>query len=298
MERSLFVSIMLVGVLAGSTTTAADRPAPALQVRTYPVADLVVPIPSPTDRAPYVDKAFPKEFEALEQHLRRTTGADAWNENGSIQRYEKTLSLVVRQTAAVHEKIADELNRLRRELDAQVALEMHIITGPRNEIAALAAAFPGEFGQHESQQLLEQAKRSENLKHTMSPKVTLFSRQTANLNFDERAIAANATVSDDRRSVRLKMAEGPEKDLDLLGRVEFVMLHSGRSAAIYFPASSARSIIPPAGDATERLVLVTPRVLIVEEEEEQQKVVLLMVTPRGRIQEEEEELLGVPTSMP
>lgn len=301
MQRSLFVSLMLAGALTGSVTAeAADRlkkyqadaQAP-LDVRTYPVADLVVPIPNPTSAPPaHFDKTCEQGFQALEQHLRRVIGPAAWGENTSIKPYSKTLSLVVRQTSSAHERIADELSRLRRELDAQAALAFHVITGPRDEIAALADQFPGELGQFETEQLLQHANESKTLKALVAPQVTVFSRQTATVNFDGRAIVANATVAADRRAVRLKVSEGPERNHDLLRNLEVVNIHSGRSVALRFEAASNGGIVPPAPDATERLLVITSRIIVQEEEE--QKLVIT-VTPRLRIEEEEEELLGIPT---
>lgn len=273
-----------------------DRVEETLQVRTYPVADLVVPIPTfhlagPGTTAIPVKKP---EFAELERHLRELTGTAAWNEKCSIKSYEQTLSLVIRQTSSVHEKIADELNRLRRQLDVQAALEIRVITGPRNEIAALAEAFPGELGQFETEQLRQRIAASKSLNLVTAPKVTVFSRQTVQIHFDGRAIPVNAAIAEDRRSVRLNIAEGPEQNQDILANVQTVQLHSGRSAALQFEAERRRTVIPPAADAVERLVVVTARVLVTEEEEEQQKVVLT-VPGRVLIQEEEEELLGIPT---
>ena len=261
---------------------------------TYAVADLVVPLPGPKSASgALADKKFENEFLALERHLRRLTGTDAWTENCSIQRYEPTLSLVIRQSAAVHERIADELSRLRRELDVQVELVMHVITGPREQIAALANDFPGDLGQFESEQLLKRAKELPGLVPAMSPKITLFSRQTAQLYVNGRAIAANATVSDNRRSIGLKISEGPEGEHDVLGNLQVVQVHSGRSVALRFEAPKVGGNIPAAPDADERLVIVTPRVLIVEQVETPPKVVIT-VEPRIIFHEEEEEMLGIP----
>lgn len=306
MQRSLFVSLMLAGVLASpATSESADLPGhagknrtntePSPEVRLYPVADLVVPLPwTPSATGPIVDKTCAQGFRALEQHLRRVTGTDVWNDECSTKPYAKTLSLVVRQTPSVHQRIADELDRLRRELDVQVTLECHVITGPRVQIAALAKEFPGELGQFETEQLLKRTNESKTLNVVFSPKVTLFSRQTAQLNFDGRAIAVNADVSvaNENRLVHLKVSEGLESGHDILGNLQVASVHDGRAVALRFEASRSGSIIPPAPDAVERLVVIKPRIIVQTEVEQS---VMLMVTPRGRIQEEEEELLGVPT---
>lgn len=306
MPRSLFVSLMLAGMLASpANSESADQPGRTrklrteveqpVEVRTYSVADLVVPLPfTPSAAGAIVDKTCAQGFQALEQHLRRVTGTDVWNDECSTKPYAKTLSLVVRQTPMVHQRITEELNRLRRELDVQVTLEFHVITGPRVQIAALAKEFPGELGQFETEQLLKRANESKTLKVVMSPKLTLFSRQTAQLNFDGRAIAANADVStaNENRLVHLKVSEGLENGNDLLGNLQVASVHDGRSVALRFEAFRSGSIIPPAPDAMERLVVIKPRIIVQTEVEQS---VMLMVTPRGRVQEEEEGLLGVPT---
>ncbi len=303
MQRFVFMGILSAGVFAslvdsqaadrlartGKPQAAAEQP---LEVRVYPVADLVVPLPGVSSRqGEPIDTTCEQGFRGLEQHLRRVTGADVWDEETSIKPFAKKLALVVRQSSVVHARIAEEIGRLRRELDVQVVLEVHVITGPREEIASLAEAFPGELGQFETEQLRTRAKEMESVKTVFSPKITVFSRQTAQLTFDGRSIAAHAVVAPDHRSVELKVAEGPEKGNDILGHVELVRVHSGRSVALRFEAPTVGSIIPPAPDAIERLLVITPRVIIQEEEEQQ---VVITVTPRLIIQEEEEELLGIP----
>ncbi len=265
------------------------QPEEPLEVRTYPVADLVVGLPSEKEKTP--------NFAALERYLRDSTGAAAWGDAGSIQPYGKTLSLVIRQTASVHNQIADALSELRREFDAQVVLELRIVNGPRKEIAALADAFLGELGKYETEQLQKRVAESNNL--LFAPKMTVFSGITAHVatgGADSRVVQANATVSADRRSVQLKIVESAESDHNLLARLQTVKLHSGRTAALRFEAPKAGGIIPPAADAEERLVIVTARVIVAEEEEEKLPPAISLVTPRGiYIQEEEEELLGIPT---
>ncbi len=301
MRQSWCVCLTMANLCAGFCTVAVGHEplrtngqyqAERVEVRTYPVADLVVPLPgpSPTPGARF-DKTCEREIAALEQHLRRVTGIDAWQQEGtSIKPYAKTLSLVIRQTPRTHEKIADEISRLRSELDVQAALEIRVISGPRDQIAALAEAFPGELGQFETEQLLKQANEIESLNTVLSPKITLFSRQTAHVIFDGRTLAVNAVVSADRRSVQLKALDTSQSDADVLRQLEVVQIHSGRSVALRFEAPPLGAIIPPAPDASERLVVITPRVIVVTEEEQ----TVLMVTPRGGIQEEEEELLGIP----
>ncbi|WP_166825933.1 hypothetical protein [Thalassoroseus pseudoceratinae] len=160
-----------------------------LEVRTYPVADLVVPIPNSTPSGPLAGisgvattgpnwngagnynippagalqpvgggqfqvgdqiggasfnpwanpngagqmaggaSAF--DFDTLTDLIISTIEPGSWAETaggGNIRSFETTLSLVVRQTQAVHEEIRDLLEQLRRLQDLQVTVEVRFIT--------------------------------------------------------------------------------------------------------------------------------------------------------------------------
>ena len=160
-----------------------------LEVRTYPVADLVVPIPNSAPSGPLAGisgvagmgpnfygagnynippagalqpvgggqfqvgdqvggasfnpwanpngagqmaggaSAF--DFDTLTDLIISTIEPGSWQEaagGGNIRSFETTLSLVVRQTQAVHEEIRDLLEQLRRLQDLQVTVEVRFIT--------------------------------------------------------------------------------------------------------------------------------------------------------------------------
>ncbi len=259
MLRTLSLFVVFAGILPLSSTaeevSRKYRAEPVLLVATYPVADLVLPLGE--RRAP--------EFSALERHLRDFIGPEEWPETRSVHIHNATFSLVIRQTESVHNRIAEELNRLRRELDLQVSVAIRVISGPRNAIAELADAFPGELGRWETEELLKLAQASQRLNIVNSPKITLFSRQTVNVLHDGRSLELNATVANGGRSVLLKMSEHAELSSDVLGNLAVRDIHSGRSAAIRFEAPVSGSVIPPAADAVERLVVVTPLVLVRED---------------------------------
>ena len=230
--------------------TAEDQPAlekknaaAELVVRTYPVADFVVPAPVPQIPVVNLDQpqkqAEPK-FQYLIEHLRRLTGAKAWGGGASIRTDEKTLSMVIRQTPQMHERIADELGRLRREMDVQVTLALTIVTGSRGELAPLVAEYAGELGKFEAEELIGKVNESVNVKPIMTPKVTLFNRQTASVETNGKLISANAVVSADRRSVRLKVGLAKDGKLhDLVSTCETLNLRSSRTAAIAGRSQSA-----------------------------------------------------------
>ncbi|QDT50515.1 Methicillin resistance mecR1 protein [Symmachiella dynata] len=101
----------------------------------YAVADLVVPVPARlnldpqgTHRQTTNDNAGKPDFAALIDLIKTTVRPDSWQEvggAGTIQTFENTLSLVIRQSAEIHQGIAELLTQLRRLRDLQVTLEVH-----------------------------------------------------------------------------------------------------------------------------------------------------------------------------
>ena len=71
------------------------------------------------------------DFESLIDLIISTVASETWAENGGgeaeIRRYVNNLSLVVSQTQAVHEEIADLLEQLRRLQDLQITIEVRFI---------------------------------------------------------------------------------------------------------------------------------------------------------------------------
>ncbi|MCC7475325.1 MAG: hypothetical protein IT425_08010 [Pirellulales bacterium] len=71
------------------------------------------------------------DFESLIDLIVSTVSTDTWAENGGgeaeIRPFPTNLSLVVSQTQAVHEEIADLLQQLRRLQDLQVTIEVRFI---------------------------------------------------------------------------------------------------------------------------------------------------------------------------
>jgi general secretion pathway protein D len=71
------------------------------------------------------------DFDSLIDLIVSTVAADTWAENGGgeaeIREFETNLSLVISQTQAVHEQIADLLEQLRRLQDLQVTIEVRFI---------------------------------------------------------------------------------------------------------------------------------------------------------------------------
>ena len=71
------------------------------------------------------------DFDSLIDLIVSTVATDTWAENGGgqaeIRPFPTNLSLVISQTQAVHEEIADLLQQLRRLQDLQVTIEVRFI---------------------------------------------------------------------------------------------------------------------------------------------------------------------------
>lgn len=126
--------------------------APSVQQVTYPVADLVIPIPmeasSPfrplpdevdpvgVQPAPRAARWFgPKEAvptieEALIRLITSTVAQNSWAENGGpgkIQYYPVGMALVVNNTPQVQDEVSQLLEALRRLQDVSVMMEIRVI---------------------------------------------------------------------------------------------------------------------------------------------------------------------------
>jgi general secretion pathway protein D len=84
------------------------------------------------------------DFNSLMNLITTTVQPDSWEElsgPGSVMPYRTTLSLVIRQTQAVHEEIADLLGQLRRLQDLQVTVECRFITVSDNFFERIGVDF-------------------------------------------------------------------------------------------------------------------------------------------------------------
>jgi type II secretory pathway component GspD/PulD (secretin) len=84
------------------------------------------------------------DFNTLMNLIETTVQPDSWEQlsgPGSMMPYRTTLSLVIRQTQAVHEEIADLLGQLRRLQDLQVTIECRFITVSDNFFERIGVDF-------------------------------------------------------------------------------------------------------------------------------------------------------------
>lgn len=96
-------------------------------LRSYPVADLVLALPG-SGKSNVGD-----DFEKLIELVTDTVQPNSWQKTGGqglIVQDEKTLSLVIQQTPAIHRQVLAFLRSLRSLRDWQVCLELALIKNP------------------------------------------------------------------------------------------------------------------------------------------------------------------------
>jgi hypothetical protein len=200
-------AIVFTTVGLGSAMAADDTAPPApesLKIITYAVADLATPVSNPSAGERSAD------LEALIDLIVLRTGSDCWSEGGgegTIAAYEKTLSLVVRQTPSAHERIADLLSELRTTLELAIVVDVRIISG---DLAA--CEFETELGtspfglvdEEAKANLLESVQENLGLNVLHAPKVTALNGQSASITIGN-ALSMNlsSVVTGDHRYARV-----------------------------------------------------------------------------------------------
>ena len=102
--------------------------------RTYPVADLVIPIPmtgpvSADEPVPVVNRNS-VDFNSLIEVIEASVQPVDWERiggTGSIRAFDPTMCLVIRQSKEAHQEIETLLTQLRRQRDFHVSVETRIL---------------------------------------------------------------------------------------------------------------------------------------------------------------------------
>ncbi|HEX6984088.1 MAG TPA: hypothetical protein VF170_01870 [Planctomycetaceae bacterium] len=271
-----------------------------LVVQTYPVADLIVPLPRLVTAHAEADPATPAgdkvrtaavvepavpltpAFDDLVNLITGTVDPGSWEQVGGwgvIRTNETTRSLVVRQTHGVHEEIADLLQTLRRRQREAVKLEMTLFRVP----AEVAKRFGDarRLGPDERDAVVDELSAAQEVAPERFPTATLFHGQAgqftaaiARKGGDERSghehfwLAVRPEVLAD--AVRLTAAPGTE----ILGRPP-VIVPDGHAALIDVTPPDAG---PGSAIVVGRPVTGKPRVFKAERTKDER--LLLLVTPR------------------
>jgi type II secretory pathway component GspD/PulD (secretin) len=162
--------------------------------RVYPIADLIVPISEDvsTGDSPAKQAEPAKTLESkLMNLLCSSVAPESWKDNGGLatmQYFPLGMSLVIRQTADVHERIAALLAELRRPHDVEVAVELRLL-----QVSNEAALEVERIAEKENkgqillrdEQLLRLLKSTQISRETQimqAPKLTVFNGQRARIN--------------------------------------------------------------------------------------------------------------------
>lgn len=289
-----------------------------LIVVTYPVADLVIPIPGMVtfpktsakpaagNQATAANIVAPgnADFDTLVKLITGTVDPNSWEAvggPGSIRSFDTTLSLVIRQTQQTHKKIAVLLAQLRRLQDVQITLSSRIITLPKSRWEKLRSAkstgavlkrftenqkrviLTGE----QEKTLLDAFQKDEGINLRQNPKFTLFNGQLLTIPHNPIAMGRgsslilNATISPDRRWVRLNVADVSRNGTATVNRATTAAVPDGKSLLIDVTGfAGSGSGIPelekisyvkrlfkntPSRPAGERiLLLLKPRIIVQE----------------------------------
>lgn len=248
-----------------------------LEVRTYSVADFLVPFPgtdadSSKSSDPRNESATPTQrAKDLIDLVHSTVQPDSWEDaggKGQIRFFESTLSLVIRQKQRVHEQIAELFNQLRRRHDAQISLQLVDLALTAEEWKALSP-------DGRRQTVLEDG--AADLSAANSRKATFFNGQRATLSSElDRRNKAQASllsfdvipvIAEDQKSVALILL--PTSHLSRF-IPRSINIPDGLTALVDI------SDTLPAGDPAvqngKRVVLqITPRVIVPEEPREANK---------------------------
>jgi len=269
---------LLICTAAFSGTAVSQEPAPLVTQR-YAVADVVLPIPEvvvvslggPAISARQSDLRTP-DFGALIEEIETKIEPASWDAAGGpgvIATRASEMTLVVRQTEAVHDEIADLIRERRRRLDTQVAIEFRRVKVSEAffEEVAKEVSQDGErrvYDETAATSLLKAMQSERSSSFDSAPKITLFDGQTIWLNQaaddNNTSVVLNAVIAKDRRSVRLSVAASGTKDGDAAILCENVNVPDRHTLLV--------NRGPVAEGMGCDLLLITPRVIVAEEEEE------------------------------
>jgi hypothetical protein len=237
--------------------------------RVYPVADLVLPLPG-REKSDVGDS-----FEKLIRLVTDTVAPKSWQKaggGGSITHYDKTLSLVIRQTPAVHRQVLAFLRSLRSLQEWQVCLELALIeNAPADVLKSVGTSgyLEGKMGVHpltdeQRTKLLDAVQRTPDSK-LLSENVTMFYGTRGSIGWapkEKEIIDFETADSTDRYSVNLRFGLHDNKNGRPMVEPVAVNVANLKTVVIVFKR------IGEGASARPSLLVVKPRLLFPYEEEE------------------------------
>ncbi len=224
MSRSYWVaSIVLLSLIP--PITAEEK----LVTKTYSVADLVIPLNSshcqstgeplslPVPMVPKKPSSGGTCEEELIRSIKQIVAHKSWTGSGgrgTIEYYPIGMSLVVEQTAAIHDELGRYLKALSKEMDHQVAMEFRLVTIPTNLweswLRDRTAADQGKWYWHKRlvlddravTMLMQTVQTSPSAHVLQAPKVTAFDGQHCCIEMGEKfRLCMHPRLGEDRKSI-------------------------------------------------------------------------------------------------
>jgi hypothetical protein len=204
----ILAALIAACLVIGAPTLRACQPAGEMQQRVYLVWDLVVPppdvhIPRPAETEQTAKSRPTREdwlITQIEEHVQPTSWA-AKGGHGTIEYFPLAGKLVINQTPDIQMEVAEYLRDLRRRENTEVALDIRVVTVPKNVAMRLEEFFPGRLGLaclRETQLGAFLATAAEDRRTTIMtmPRFTLLNRQVGDveIKIDERK-STSMTIS-------------------------------------------------------------------------------------------------------
>jgi hypothetical protein len=175
---------LLAGIVSPALAGETDKGTRQKMVTaTYQVADLIVPVRDASFTAgPGAGKpAQPVKTteEELIKRLTKSVAPASWVDAGgpgTIDYFPLSMSLVINQSPAIQEQVADLLTALRREKDLQVVVEIRFLSRPAEAPVARAGTVT-YLDDAETRRFVEAAQAEPRTNLMQAPKMTLFNDQ-------------------------------------------------------------------------------------------------------------------------
>lgn len=289
--------------------------------RTYPVADLVIPIPmtgpvSADEPIPVVNRNS-VDFNSLIEVIEASVQPVDWERiggTGSIRAFDPTMCLVIRQSKEAHQEIETLLTELRRQRDFHVSVETRILENlpdkawerlgldlDANSLMARTQQNKGPLGgvllnDEEVKSLLEAAQNHSRTNLIQPPEVALLNGYTAHVTEYtaggqphplQRPFYLQPVISADRREVRLNLRVSDQQSEPQLLQTYVTTVPDGKAVLIELVAQKTNQTgVPITDEAADAKVF--------KKTTADQTRTFLLLRPKIIVQQEEEEPVSPP----
>lgn len=290
-------------------------------VVSYPVADLVIPIPmtgpvSADEPIPVVNRNS-VDFNSLIEVIEASVQPVDWERlggTGSIRAFDPTMCLVIRQSKEAHQEIETLLTELRRQRDFHVSVETRILENlpdkawerlgldlDANSLMARTQQNKGPLGgvllnDEEVKSLLEAAQNHSRTNLIQPPEVALLNGYTAHVTEYtaggkphplQRPFYLQPVISADRREVRLNLRVSDQQSEPQQLQTYVTTVPDGKAVLIELVAQKTNQTgVPVTDKAADAKVF--------KKTTADQTRTFLLLRPKIIVQQEEEEPVSPP----